>query len=56
MPNNDTTEFWCLTPLRYLTNTPEDWRILAKRDMRLVLAYAKTIRGFLQKEIPILFE
>jgi len=38
------------------TNTPEDWRILAEADMRLVLAHTKTIRGFLQKEIPALFE
>ena len=39
------------------TNTPDDWRYLAERDlsvadMRLVLAHAKTIRDFLQKEFP----
>jgi len=47
------------------TNTPEDWRILAERDrgvdlseadMRLVLEHTKTIREFLQKEIPELFQ
>jgi hypothetical protein len=38
------------------TNTPEDWRILAERDMRLVLAHTKTIRDFLQQEIPELFQ
>jgi hypothetical protein len=36
------------------TNTPEDWRILA--DMRIVLAHTKTIKDFLQKEIPELFQ
>jgi len=29
---------------------------LSETDMRLVLAHAKTIRDFLQKEIPALFE
>ena len=29
---------------------------LSEEDMRLVLAHAKTIRDFLQKEIPELFE
>jgi len=38
------------------TNTPEEWRFLSEADMRLVLAHAKTIRDFLQKEIPALFE
>jgi hypothetical protein len=52
------------------TNTPNDWRLLAERDMsvadhlannmipdmRLVLSHTKTIRDFLQKEIPGLFQ
>jgi hypothetical protein len=29
---------------------------LSEADMRLVLAHTKTIRDFLQKEIPALFE
>jgi hypothetical protein len=41
------------------TNTPKDWRLLAERDMsvadHLVLTHTKTIRDFLQKEIPELF-
>jgi hypothetical protein len=29
---------------------------LSEADMRLVLAHTKTIKGFLQKEIPELFQ